>query len=168
MVASDTSWPVITLFWIVVGCGIGVWVWRDAKRDSRYAVAVAERLESALSRNEANVFDFEARSFVELEEVEDEGACYAFDLGRGRIAFVVGQEYYPEARFPSLDFSLVYPLDAEGNEVDMLIEKRGPKEDPIRKIPRDVKTDLVIPEHLEVLKGQLSDLERLLVRYRRT
>lgn len=168
MIASDESWLVITLVWIAVGCVISGWVWRDAKRDSRYAVGVAERLESALSRNEANVFDFEARSFVEFEEVEDEGACYAFDLGSGQIAFVAGQEFYPEARFPSLDFSLVYPLDAEGNEVDMLIEKRGPKEDPMRKIPRDVKMEFMIPEHLEVLEGQLGDLESLLVRYRRT
>lgn len=166
MIASDAAWPVVTLFWIAVGSGIGFWVWRDTKRDARYAVAMAERLESALGRDEANVFDFEARSFVEFEEIEDEGACYAFDLGPGHIAFVVGQEFYPEARFPSLDFSLVYPLDAVGSEIDMLIEKRGPKAGPLRKIPRHLKKDCVIPDHLEVLEGQLSELERLLVRSR--
>jgi hypothetical protein len=52
----------------------------------------------------------------------------------------------------------------KGNEVDMLIEKRGPKAEPLRKISRHVKKNCVIPEHLEVLEGQLRDLERLLVR----
>ncbi len=165
MFASDAPWSVITVFWIAVGSGIGLWVWRYSKRDSSYAVAMAERLESALARDEANVFDFKARTFVEFEEWEDEGACYAFDLRPSLIAFVVGQEFYPEARFPSLDFSLVYPLDEDGNEVDMLIEKRGPKAEPLRKISRHVKKTHVIPEHLEVLEGQLRDLERLLVQY---
>lgn len=163
--ASDAAWPVVTLFWIAVGCGISFWVWRDAKNDYKYALTLAERLESAVERDEANVFDFEARFFVEFAEVEDEGACYAFDLGRRRIAFVVGQEFYPEARFPSLDFSLVYPLDAEGYAVDMLIEKRGPRADPLRTIPSHMKKDYVIPEHLEVLDGELKELEHLLERY---
>lgn len=166
ILASDSPWSVITLFWVVVGTGIGVWVWRDARRDSKYAVAMARRLESALVRDEANVFDFKARSFVEFQEIEDEGACYAFDLGDGVMAFVAGQEFYPEARFPSLDFSIVYPLDADGYEVDVLIEKRGSKADPVRKLAAKVKRDYVIPEHLEALEGQLSELESLLSRYR--
>lgn len=166
VLASDAHWAVITLFWIAAGSGISFWVWRDAKRDYRHAATMAERLESALDRDEANVFDFEARSFVEFEELEDEGACYAFDLGRRRISFVVGQRFYPEARFPSLDFSLVYPLDAEGNEVDMLIEKRGPKAEALRKVPGHMKQDYVVPEHLQVLEGELSELERLLERHR--
>lgn len=166
VLASDAHWAVTTLFWVAVGSGISFWVWRDAKRDYTYAVTMAERLESALGRDEANEFVFEARSFVGFEELEDEGACYAFDLGRRRIAFIVGQEFYPEARFPSLDFSLVYPLDSEGYEVDMLIEKRGPKAVAVRKIPGHMKPDYVMAGHLQVIEGELSELERLLERYR--
>jgi hypothetical protein len=116
-------------------------------------------LESALMRNEADVFDIRAAAFVELEEVEDEGACYAFDLGDGRIAFLSGQEFYPGARFPSLDFSLVYVLDEEDRTADMLMEKRGPRAAPERRIPATVKWELDIPESLSVMIGSLDDLE---------
>ena len=96
-------------------------------------------------------------------EVEDEGACFAFDLGGGRIAFVSGQELYPVAGFPSLDFSLVYVLDEQGQAVDMLIDKRGPGASPVRTIPAATKWTLDIPESLSVMDGALDELEDLLI-----
>jgi hypothetical protein len=60
---------------------------------------------------------------------------------------------------PSLDFSLVYPLDADGNSADLLIEKRGPKAMPVRVIPRTVKMKLEIPEHLTVLRTSHERIE---------
>jgi hypothetical protein len=65
-----------------------------------------------------------------FEEIEDEGACYAFELEGGRVVFVAGQEFTESARFPSLDFSLVYPLVEQGRPVEMFIEKRGGKAAP--------------------------------------
>ena len=60
--------------------------------------------------------------------MEDEGACFAFQLeDRDEIVFLSGQEFYETAKFPSLDFSLVFPLDESGRRVDMLIERRGAK-----------------------------------------
>jgi hypothetical protein len=108
------------------------------------------------------VYEVRSRSFVEFEEVEDEGACYAFELDDERVVFISGQEFYPEAKFPSLDFSLAYILDEAGHNVDMLIEKRGPKAAPARVIPGSVKERLVIPEMLETRTIRIADLEEAL------
>jgi len=166
LLASDEHWLVVTLFWIVVGGGIVLWLLRDARRNAAHLRAMARAAESALEADRAEVYDFRARAFAELEEYEDEGACFAFDLGDGRLAFVVGQRFYPEARFPSLDFSLVHPLDGEGAPVDEWIEKRGRRAEPDRVIPAAVKRELEIPEHLGVVRGSLERLEEILPKQR--
>ncbi|HSF15896.1 MAG TPA: hypothetical protein VLK65_10130 [Vicinamibacteria bacterium] len=164
LMASQAPWLLITLFWILVGGGILFWVRRDLGKDLAQFSNMGRALESALRRNEAEVFLIKAKSFVELEELEDEGACYAFDIDEGRIVFVVGQEFYPEAKFPSHDFSLVYLLDERGNSVHMVIEKRGRRASPARVMPGDFKRGVEIPEHLEVIRGSLSQIEEILGR----
>ena len=156
---SDASWLVITAFWLVAGIVLAVWVGRDTRKDVGQFEAMALGLRSALVRNAADVYDVRAKSFVEFEEIEDEGACYAFELEGGRVLFISGQEFYPGARFPSLDFSLVYLLDENGRPVDMLIEKRGPKAAAARSIPAAIKQRLEIPEHLETRPGGIAHLE---------
>lgn len=118
-------------------------------------------MESALRRDEAENFDIVAEAYAEFEEVEDEGACYAFDLGDGRMVFLAGQQFYPSARFPSLDFSVVYPLDEDGRSADMWLEKRGRATEPDRVIPAAVKWELAdrIPEPLKVVWGSLVTVE---------
>jgi hypothetical protein len=76
--------------------------------------------------------------------------------------FVAGQEFYPGARFPSLDFSLAYVLDEDGQTVDLVIDKRGSNAAAARRIPAAAKLRLELPEHLEVRHGRLDELERVL------
>jgi hypothetical protein len=162
LVASDASWATVSAFWLVAGGAIMWWVRRDMRGDQRQLDAIVLSLESALRRNAADVYDVRAIAFAELEEIEDEGACYAFELEGERIVFITGQEFYESAGFPSLDFSLVHVLDEHGPAVDMLIDKRGAKVAPARIIPAVVKRALVVPDHLEVRRGTLADLETIL------
>ena len=155
----DAPWYVITVFWLVVGAVLALWVARDAKKDALELQSMAYGLQSALKRNAADVYDVQAKSFVEFEEIEDEGASYAFELEDGRVLFISGQEFYPGAKFPSLDFSLVYFLDEAGQTVDMQIEKRGGRASPQRLIPAAIKERLEIPEHLETRPGGIAHLE---------
>ena len=158
MLASDAPRLVITAFWLVFGVGLALWMRRDAGRDARSFDAMGAGLQSALKMNAADVYDVKARAFAEFEEVEDEGACYAFELSDNRLVFIAGQEFYESARFPSLDFSLVYVLDEAGRTVDMVIDKRGAKAKPARTIPASAKKDMEMPEHLEVRAGTIDGL----------
>jgi hypothetical protein len=165
LLLSDAPALVITGFWLAVGGGLVAWVARDLRSDRRTFDSIAAGHASALRRNLADVYDIRASAFVAFEEIEDEGACYAFQLaGSDQIVFLSGQEFYAEARFPSLDFSLVFPLDEAGRRVDMLVDKRGGKAVPERVVPAAVKDNLVLPEDLRVVAGRLDDLERTLAR----
>jgi hypothetical protein len=156
ILASDAPKWFITVFWLVIGGAIALWVRRDVRRDIE---GMRRGLESALRRNVAEVYDIHARSFAQFDEVEDEGACYAFELEGDRLVFVTGQEFYESATFPCLDFSLVYVLDERGLAVDMFIEKRGTRTAPTRTIPAASKQTFEIPEHLEVRAGSIDKLE---------
>ena len=163
MLASDAPAIVITGFWLLAGAIIVLWVRRDLGADRNTSDALAANLESALRRDLALVYDIRASGFAEFEEVEDEGACYAFQLeGRDELVFLSGQEFYAEARFPSLDFALVFPLDEAGGRVDMLIEKRGARARPDRVVPASVKQTLTFPEDLRIVHGTLDGIEETL------
>jgi hypothetical protein len=159
LLASDAPLSIVTAFWLIVGSGIMLWVRHDARADAGHAAATIRGLESALRRSAADVYDVRARSFAEFEEIEDEGACYAFELGGGQLVFIAGQEFYAGAKFPSLDFSLVYVLDERGDAVDMLIDKRGAKAVSARTIPAVVKRELDIPDHLDTCMGRIDSIE---------
>jgi hypothetical protein len=162
ILASDAPWFIVTAFWLIAGGGITLWVRRDMRTHGSHLEGMARGLQSALRRNAADVYDVRARAFAELEEIEDEGACYAFEIEGGRLAFIQGQEFYESARFPSLDFSLVHVLDEAGRTVETLIDKRGAKAAPARRIPAAIKQRLVVPDHLEVRVGRIDDLEGIL------
>ena len=159
VLASNAPWLVITAFWLVVGAAIAFWVHRDMRTHAGHFDTMAHDLESALTRNAADVYDVHARSYAAFEEIEDEGACYAFELDGDRLVFITGQEFYESARFPSLDFSLVYVLDERERTVDMLIDKRGARTAPAKTIPATLKRALAIPDHLEVRPGRIDTLE---------
>jgi hypothetical protein len=162
ILASDAPWLVVTAFWLVVGAGITLWVRRDMRSHAGQLAGMVRSLQSAIRRNEADVYDIRASSFAVLEEIEDEGACYAFELEGDRLVFISGQEFYEAARFPSLDFSLVYALDESGAAVDMFIEKRADRATPSRVIAAAVKRHLEVPDHLEVRAGRIANLEAAL------
>jgi hypothetical protein len=162
ILASDQPWQVVTVFWAVVGAGISAWVVFGLRRDMSETRASAEMCESAYRRNESDVVDVRSTAYISFGEYEDEGPCYAFALEQGGVLFLQGQQYYPSARFPSLDFSIVTPLDEHGRAVDEMIEKRGPTAAPIRIAPPAVKLDLNLPENMIVLDATLEDIEERL------
>jgi hypothetical protein len=164
ILASDVSWHVVTAFWIVVGSGISLWVVIDQRRDAREFQTLAERYESACRRNEAEVIHIRSTEYISFEEHEDEGACYAFALERGGVLLLHGQQYYPTSRFPSLDFSIVSPLDESDRPVDELLEKRGLKADPSRVVPAAVKLELDLPTDIAFMDTRLEDVENRLRR----
>ena len=157
LLASDAQWMVVTAFWAFIGGAIALWVRRDMRAHANQFDHIATGLQSALAANAADVYDVRARAFAEFEEIEDEGACFVFEIEGPRLAFVTGQEFYPGARFPSLDFSLVYVRDEAGRTVDMLIDKRGVRAAPTLIIPVAAQP-IDRAEHLEVRPGTIEAL----------
>jgi hypothetical protein len=164
LAVTDDPWLLVTVVWLITGIVVYLWVRRDLRREVAHLPTLRASLGSALERNEARVLDVQARAYAEFEEVEDEGACFAFQLDDDRLLFLSGQEFYPTTRFPSLDFSIVYPLDEHGGAVEMWIEKRGDAARPKRVVPASVKWELAeaIPDSMAVVEGTVDRLEEVL------
>ena len=158
LAVSEAPWHLVTAFWLAVGGGITLWQWRDRAVFG----AMADGIHSALRADRARVVDVDAAACVAFEEVEDEGACYAFQVGNNRVLFLSGQQYYETAAFPCLAFSIVEILDERERIADQWIERRGPKVTPQRTIPASVKRGLELPEDQETVDGTLDRVEALL------
>jgi len=159
LLASNTDWRIITAFWAVLGGVIGYWAWREQ------ASGINQRLDairSALVRNQADVVRIQSDAVVEFEEMNDEGAAYAFQTEENAIALVVGKEFYSDARFPNTDFSVIRVYDGRGELAEFWVSKDGEKLEPIRRIDATTKRRLRLPDSFAVVRGRLADLERIL------
>jgi hypothetical protein len=159
MMATHDPWYIVTTIWVAIGGAIFVWVYLSERPKQKAGV---ELYAGALRRNQALETRIQSEEMVKLEEEEDEGACYAFQLSGEHIVFISGQDFYPSARFPNTDFSLVQIYDENEVLVETFIEKHGMKLKPNRKISAEQKSKMKVPYHLQVIEGKLDDLEKLL------
>jgi hypothetical protein len=147
-----------------VGAVIVGWVRRDLRRELAGVAEAAAGVRAALERDEVEEIRVRSTALVELEEVEDEGACWGFQVGERRMLFVCGQEFYATDEFPALDFALVHPLGPEGRPVDWWVEPFGPRAEPDVVVPASRKWDLDVPEHLEEREASAETVEEDLAR----
>jgi hypothetical protein len=146
---------VIIAFWLIVGIVISLWIYIPGQRGLSKSI---ERYDLAIDSSMADDSPIVSKRYWEIEEREDEGACYAFELLSRQVVFLSGQEYYANRKFPSLDFSLVAIKDNHGDEVEMLIQSRGPKVPPEKKLDAIIKSEYNIPDHGTIIDGTLEEV----------
>jgi hypothetical protein len=131
----------------------------------RTGTAVQEQLlERALAIGRVRELRIQAARVAEIEEYEDEGACYVFEHAPGASIVVAGQPFYATDTFPNSDFSLIEVIGDGGVAVDELMRERGRRLEPVRRLPREIKDRVDIPEHLTELDVGVDDLEAELAR----
>jgi hypothetical protein len=151
--------PLSTLFLLAVGVGsfrkelARLRRWRQSQiRAWQDGTALALRIQ--------------ASAVVALEEIDDEGACYAFQTGDDEILFLRGQAFYPTARFPNADFALVRLIDDPQD--DGVIAKFGRRLAPLRTVAAPFLWKLhEQPDHLDRAAGTLDALEAVLTAWPR-
>jgi hypothetical protein len=159
LLASTAPRPLIVGFWLVMAGLFTVWIGLPGRR---LMLSQIPALEDALRTTRARVVRVQSEHVVEFEEVEDEGACYAFETDPARVVFIVGQEFYEGDDFPNADFSMIEVLGSRGTPVDIWVEKSGRKLMPDRVVPAKVKWTLELPDHLAVVDVPLDRVEDLL------
>ncbi len=141
--------------WAVGGALISVWAYVPERRKLSRRI---KEYDDALASGICAERQIKAKRMWEFEEQEDEGACYAFELESGGVAFVVGQDFYAGARFPNSDFSIVEFHSKKGELIDFMVEKRGVKVAAERVIFGREKERLDIPENYTFLDGTLEQV----------
>ncbi len=158
---SKDKTPIWFTMLILFGAGtfLFVSVFRSLFRQNRDSRRMITVLRDALTGGTARVETICSTRFIEVEEFEDEGACYLFEIEDKRLFLLSGQEYYSDSKFPSTDFSLVDILDANRNPVESYVEKRGEKLKPCRIISAKEKLKEVIPYEDKFIKCSLDELD---------
>jgi len=155
LVASDAPWWAIGGFWIVVGGVLAFWVFR---MESASLAAATADVRSALRYDRVSVVEVRANELVEIEEHEDEGACWLFQLPE-EILVLSGQDYYETGKFPNDDFSLVEVRREDGRMLERLIETRGTKLAPLKRLPASARSLLpLMTTDMTIIKGSIGSL----------
>ena len=153
------AWYYACLISAAIAFSLALWSYPSTRAKF---MADVHLFESALRIGEACVIRIQSNAMVEFEEEEDEGACYAFQLKERQIVFISGQEFYPSARFPNTDFSLVTVHGDEGALAASFIEKNGNKLKALKKISARQKSRLKIPDNMEIVEGNVDRIEHIL------
>ena len=144
--SEDTPplWFFMLIFW-GAGVFLSALLVKGALKDHRAVSQTLSNFKNALQHGRARVETIQAHRMIEVEELEDEGACYFFEIDSRRLYQLCGQEYYASAQFPSTDFSLIDILDSHGNPVTSFLEKKGTRLEPCKMISATDKIKDLIP-----------------------
>ena len=159
--SEDTPpiWFFMLIFW-GAGALLSVLLVKSALQDNRTVSQSLSYLKDALQHGRARVEKIQAQRMIEVEESEDEGACYFFEIEDGKLFQLSGQEYYAGAQFPSSDFSLIDILDRHGHPVTSLLEKKGAKLKPYKMISATDKIKNIIPYDQKFIDCSIDEFEK--------
>jgi hypothetical protein len=149
------AWIVSLFGFIAVVSGHFRWRWyaRKFHRDD------APRIRAALEHGKVLSKQVAARSVVVIEEYEDEGNGYIFDLGEGRSLLLKGQQYFPidhKMPWPASRLEIVRSADAG---IWIGIFSSGESLTPCRTLKtEDCNDDFIWAEMEEVVQGEPDDV----------
>jgi hypothetical protein len=156
---SDAPVMIIVGFGVVMMAVFTVWIGMPGRRLRLDQIPI---LEGALHGNRARERRLQSDRVIEFEEVEDEGACYAFDHDGLSSIFIIGREFCEDHDFPNSDFSIIELLGASGMPIVVLLTKRGRKLVPERVIAAAIKKGVELPGHLSIVPVPLDRIETAL------
>lgn len=157
LLASDAPPAVVIGFWTLMAAMFTLWTGLPERRQARQR---AGAYAAALAHDRARVTRIRSERVVAYEEVEDEGACWAFDAGGGRTIFVSGQMYGADAGFPTSDVTFVEVLLPNGAAVDELVTLDGRRLEPEHRVPPAVTLAGEVPEHLQTIDVPIDRIGR--------
>jgi hypothetical protein len=99
---------------------------------------------------------------VECENKDTKKAWYAFQIDDERIVFVSAGFWRLSQRFPSSDFVLVDIAYEKGNIVAGYARSHGDRLLPIRTISEREARAMRSPDHMEIVRGDLTRIDTLL------
>lgn len=157
-VSKTPLWFTLLIF-AGVGTFLFVSVCRSMLRQDRHNRAMIHTIDDVLQNGTAVEEIVKSDRMIEIQELEDEGACYLFEVEDKKLLLLFGQEYYPGTKFPSTDFSLIQILDSKKKPVEFFVEKRGEKLNPYRIIPAKDRLKETIPYEQKFINCGIDELD---------
>jgi len=158
----------IVALYLVVSSIAGHRRWSSHHRD--FVQNTLPELRKAFEDGRVAVKHVAASVVIEIEEYEDEGQGYLFDVGGGNVLLLKGQQYFAENQFaagggnpwPNTRFDIVRTL--HGN-CWLGIFCQGDSLEPIRTIAaEDLREEYTWDDREEVRRGTLDEVARAICR----
>ena len=150
-------------FTLLIFAGVGTFLFisvsRSILRQDKHNRAMVCSINEALQNGTVVEEIVKSERMIEVQELEDEGACYLFEVEGKKLLLLFGQEYYPDTKFPSTDFSLIQILDSKKKPVESFVEKRGEKLKPYRTIPAKDRLKRIIPYEQKFINCGIDELD---------
>lgn len=156
LASKRVFWP--TVLWLSFAILMSLWIgWGEHRIDR----ARRRRIEATLAANRVVEVRVATTEAVALDEVEDLGEAWAFQVDPDQVLFFGPRQDLPRG-FPSTEFTYAEFRDAAAEVADVRFTLRGEKLAPVRRIPVEAQRGLDLSRDLEILPGRLDRLESLL------
>ena len=141
---------------------IALWVYFESYiKNNRRKKSIQQTLEN----NSVDITRIETKRFFQLDEADDEGYYYLFELADKRTISIGGQDFHPSRKFPNSCFEVAIAKDNK-NEIT-LFERYdlGDKIKPEKRINKQEKWRLLEslnypnPEEFEIVDRSLDMIE---------
>lgn len=156
----DPRSTIVLFLTVAAYVGVGVWVFLEQRlKQNRRQKSIAY----LKNKNQVTVVQVHSDTYYLLEEQEDEGVFYLFQLANNKVFSFGGQDFYEDDKFPSNNFEIV---EGRGIKNEILILEtyiNGEKIKPTKVISGKEKWDLLgsthypNPEKLTVADGRIED-----------
>ncbi len=146
---------------IAVYIGIGAWVVAEMRyKDRRKKESIAY----LINKNLVTVAEVRSGKYIELEEEDDEGVYYLYQLDNDTVFSFGGQDhFYPDDKFPSDHFEIVEGRGMKNEVILFELYNYGRKTLPAAVIKGKEKWKMLErpaypdPHSLTIAKGRLED-----------
>jgi len=157
---TGPSWRVSGLIWLGLGIVIGWWAYRDVRP---HAHVLQERFRSALRQNTACEIRVRSKMVIQCVNKQDrKKSWYAFQIDDGHVVFISARFSHRLRRFPTSDFSMVDIADEKGRVVAGYVRNHGNPIAVTRTISYHEAAALRVPDHMEIMRGDLKEIDKLL------
>lgn len=122
-------------------------------------------IEQTIEKNIVFVTKVESRKFIQLDEEEDEGFFYLFELNNKKTISIGGQENDPSKKFPNDNFEIAIAKDDKKHIILLERYDMGDKINPTKRIKGREKWKLLEsvnypnPEEFEIIDVNLESVE---------
>jgi len=135
-----------------------------AKKNIKKEKEMIDEINYAIEKNIVEASRYQPAAVVKLEEIEDEGSAYIFQLDEGKMLVLQGQEFYEDERFPNTDFELATVYGKNNKPIMFNKFVFGKKLEPIKIISGKEKIKIIesdwypIDKSEAVIDGNLNEM----------
>lgn len=158
LLANTPPWLNIMVFF---AGALGIWLAMEIMqlKERQRSHCASKKLEQGLRCSRVQVQCITSTRLIEIEEIEDEGACWYFEVSQDHLLELVGQDFYETDDFPSTCFEIIEVLNEDNDCIDWRLNPLGKKLKPTLLITAKDKLKPYLPIGEPIINCAFEDFQ---------